>query len=370
MIKYNKTIEEQLSSENTVLDVRFPEAFTFLSAMNDRIFAHLEQSQTKVMTHENRLAVASDIDTAWRQITRDYDSRDDTTLPLLSIYQKSLNVYNPSSSTGEGLSSGALAGIVIGCSAFAAIVAGVLACVLIRREREKTRQQWVIKNEDIRLTAEVLGEGSFGVITKAYLRGTPVAVKASAQAYSRLDSDNSESLTSGKRGSINAIARHSANFMKEDMALLVKLRHPRVVQTIGAMIDKKRVFVVFEFMEKGSLASVLSDCSTGGIAGSAGKEVELQWALQIAEGLQFLHQTSPPTGPLLHEDLKASNVLVESSYNAKISNFALEARVVGQHHSRGSLLWTAPEVLNGSKPSKESDIYSYGMTLYVFGYGN
>lgn len=370
-IAYKTTIEEQLSSENTVLDVRFPEAFTFLSAMNNRIFAHLEQSQTKVMTHEERLAVASDIDTSWRQITRDYDNRDDTTLSLLSIYQKSLNVYNPSSSTGGGLSSGAIAGIVIGCSAFAAIVASVLACVLIRREREKTRQQWVIKNDDIRLTGEVLGEGSFGVITKAYLRGTPVAVKASAQSYSRLDSElstNSESLTSGRRGSNNAIVRYSANLMKEDLALLVKLRHPQVVQTIGAMIDKKRVFVVFEYMEKGSLASVLSD--TGGINGSAVKEVELQWSLQIAEGLQFLHHAAPPMGPLLHEDLKASNVLVDSSYNAKISNFALEARVVGQHHSRGSLLWTAPEVLNGSKPSKESDIYSYGMTLYVFRYGN
>lgn len=366
--EYQATIEKQLSSENTVLDVRFPEAFTFLSAMNDRIFAHLQASETKAMMQEERLSVASDINADWRKITRDYDSRDDTTLPLLSIYQKSLNVYNPSQSS-EGLSAGAIAGIVIGCSAFAAILAGLLAWVLIRREREKTRQQWVIKPEEIRLTGEVIGEGSFGVTTKAYMRGTPVAVKASSQSYSRFESDisaNEESMKSGnsstnRRGSNNAIGRYSATLMKDDLAFLVKLRHPRVVQTIGAVIDRKKVFVVFEFMEKGSLSSVLAD--PGSIAGSTGKEVELQWALQIAEGLQFLHQTSPPAGPLLHTDLKASSVLVDSSYNAKVSNFALEARVIGQYHSRGSLLWTAPEVLNGGKPTKESDIYSYGMTL-------
>lgn len=367
---YKKTIEEQLNSENTVLDVRFPEAFTILSAMNDRIFAHLNASKTKVMNQEDRLAVANDIDDAWRQIIRDYDSRDDTTSPLLTVYQKSLNVYNPESQTTKGLSAGAIAGIVIGCSAFAAIVAGILAYVLIRREREKTEQQWVIKPEDIRLSGEVIGEGSFGVITKAFMKGTPVAVKASAQSYSRLESEVSAkgdgSTHSGsannRRGSAT-IGRYSSHMLKEDLAYLVKLRHPRLVQTIGAMIDKKKVYVVFEFMEKGSLARVLSE--PGSIGGSAGKEVELQWALQIAEGLQFLHQRSPPVGPLLHQELKASNVLIDGSFNAKVSNFALEARVIGMNNSRGSLLWAAPEVLNGEKPSKESDVYSYGMTMYV-----
>ena len=100
-----------------------------------------------------------------------------------------------------------------------------------------------------------------------------------------------------------------------------------------------------------------------GVAGREGKPFELQWVTQIAKGLEFLHGLPSPMGPQLHTDLRAANVLLDGSYNAKITNFAMEARVTGSVRDQGSLLWTAPEVLNGEKPTTASDVYSFGMVV-------
>lgn len=107
--------------------------------------------------------------------------------------------------------------------------------------------------------------------------------------------------------------------------------------------------------------STLADAA--GVAGRDGWPFELQWITQIAKGMEFLHGIPPPLGPQLHTDLRAANILIDGSYNAKITNFAMEARVTGSLRDQGSLLWTAPEVLTGDKPSEASDIYSFGMVV-------
>ena len=99
------------------------------------------------------------------------------------------------------------------------------------------------------------------------------------------------------------------------------------------------------------------------MAGRKGRPFELQWACQIAKGMEFLHGLPAPQGPQLHTDLRSANVLIDASYNAKITYFALEGRVTGSVRDQGSLLWTAPEVLNGERPSTASDVYSFGMVL-------
>ena len=77
---------------------------------------------------------------------------------------------------------------------------------------------------------------------------------------------------------------------------------------------------------------------------------------------------------MVHADLKSSNVLLDSSYNANISDFGLATRTMGglwgaiqrstkPNNPRGSILWMAPEILNGAEPSPASDVYSYSMFL-------
>ena len=77
---------------------------------------------------------------------------------------------------------------------------------------------------------------------------------------------------------------------------------------------------------------------------------------------------------MVHADLKSSNVLLDSSYNANISDFGLATRTMGglwgaiqrstkSNNPRGSILWMAPEILHGAEPSPASDVYSYSMFL-------
>lgn len=250
-LEYQETIESQLGSPNTVLDVRFPEANAMLSAMNKHIFEHLSGSLTQEKTHEERLAVADAIAEEWRAITREYDSRPTTILPLKSVYQQSLNVYvppSPSQIDGSSLETGAIAGIVVGCSLVAALVTGIVFNFLVKREKQKSRQNWQIRKEDIRIQGEVLGEGAFGVILKGTIRGTTVAVKPSRH---NVDSVSGE--ISGSSGTSNS-QKLTQRQMEEELASLVKLRHPHIVQIIGAFVDKKSVLVVTEFMEHGSLS--------------------------------------------------------------------------------------------------------------------
>jgi len=77
---------------------------------------------------------------------------------------------------------------------------------------------------------------------------------------------------------------------------------------------------------------------------------------------------------MVHADLKSSNVLLDSSYNANISDFGLATKTMGglwgaiqrstkSNNPKGSILWMAPEVLNGADPTPASDVYSYSMFL-------
>jgi serine/threonine protein kinase len=88
----------------------------------------------------------------------------------------------------------------------------------------------------------------------------------------------------------------------------------------------------------------------------------------VAQGLSVLHSCQPP---LIHGDLKAANVLVDSQFRAKIADFGLttgrKGFLSGSKESsapRGTPFWMAPELLNGSPCSVHSDMYAFGITLW------
>ncbi|KAL0970042.1 hypothetical protein UPYG_G00236360 [Umbra pygmaea] len=126
-----------------------------------------------------------------------------------------------------------------------------------------------------------------------------------------------------------------------------------------------QVGLVMEFMEKGSLAA-LQAC----LSGPPPWPLSFRLAHQVALGMNYLHHLDPP---LLHLDLKPSNVLLDDSLQAKLTDFGL-ARVY-QSISKaskkdiaeegGTLSYMPPEAFDlNYKPTKASDIYSYGILLW------
>ncbi|KAL6012689.1 hypothetical protein ACLOJK_003178 [Asimina triloba] len=183
-----------------------------------------------------------------------------------------------------------------------------------------------------------LGEGGFGGVYKGFLKesNTTIAVKRVSQG--------------SKQG--------RKEYMSE-VKIISQLRHRNLVQLIGWCHERGEFLLVYEFMPNGSLDSHLF----------RGKSL-LTWGarFKIAQGLAnallYLHEEWEQC--VVHRDVKASNVMLDSGLNAKLGDFGL-ARLV--EHGLGSqttvlagtMGYLAPECVTTGKASKESDVYSFGI---------
>ncbi|KAL9425752.1 hypothetical protein AB3S75_032672 [Citrus x aurantiifolia] len=193
----------------------------------------------------------------------------------------------------------------------------------------------------------ILGEGGFGTVYKGYidenvrvgLKSLPVAVKVL----------NKEGLQ-GHREWLTEV-----NFLGQ-------LRHPNLVKLIGYCCEDDHRLLVYEFMFRGSLENHLFRKAT----------VPLAWATRMmiafgaAKGLAFLHNAERP---VIYRDFKTSNILLDSDYTAKLSDFGLaKAGPQGDetHVSTrvmGTYGYAAPEYVMTGHLTARSDVYSFGVVL-------
>jgi serine/threonine protein kinase len=148
------------------------------------------------------------------------------------------------------------------------------------------------------------------------------------------------------------------DFIRE-MRLLVHLRHPHILTVLGAVLHESEPILVMEHMDRGSLHDLLHN-ETLPLEG----DVVLQLLRDVVSGMQFLHSADPP---ILHNDLKAANILVDASFRAKVADFGLSGKRRASRGPPGTPYWMAPELLRDSKPrimpSTATDVYSFGITL-------
>ncbi|CAB9499442.1 activated protein kinase catalytic subunit alpha-1 [Seminavis robusta] len=147
-----------------------------------------------------------------------------------------------------------------------------------------------------------------------------------------------------------------------EMRLLSRLRHPCITTVMGAVIAPRvDPMLVMEYMEYGSLYDLLRNETM-----YAGGEIILQIIKDITQGINFLHSSRPP---ILHGDLKAKNILVDSRFRAKVADFGFSHIKCGTGKTKsvlqGTPIFLAPEYLKRkTEYSTECDMYSYGMILY------
>jgi serine/threonine protein kinase len=91
----------------------------------------------------------------------------------------------------------------------------------------------------------------------------------------------------------------------------------------------------------------------------------LRMALDVARGMNYLHHRNPP---IVHRDLKSSNLLVDKNWNVKVGDFGLsklkDATLLTTKSGRGTPQWMAPEVLRSEPSNEKSDVFSYGVVLW------
>ncbi|CAL9039180.1 unnamed protein product [Musa banksii] len=192
-----------------------------------------------------------------------------------------------------------------------------------------------------------VGSGGFGPVYKGYIdEKLRPGLKAQYVAVKSLDLD-------GSQGHREWLA---------EVIFLGQLRHPNLVKLVGYCCEDEHRMLVYEFMPGGSLESHIFKSLLASLPWST----RLKIAVGAAKGLAFLHEAEKP---VIYRDFKASNILLESDYTAKLSDFGLAkdgpqgdnthvtTRVMGTHG------YAAPEyVLTGHLTAK-SDVYSFGVVL-------
>ncbi|WVZ99049.1 hypothetical protein U9M48_044403 [Paspalum notatum var. saurae] len=187
-----------------------------------------------------------------------------------------------------------------------------------------------------------LGQGGFGPVYKGTRQnGQEIAVK-------RLSATSHQGLVE----------------MKNEIVLVGKLQHKNLVRLLGFCIEEEEKLLLYEFLRNKSLDKI--------IFGPA-RQQALNWGQRykiiegIGKGLVYLHEDSRLT--VIHRDLKAGNILLDTNMNPKISDFGLarlfniESSVANTSHIAGTCGYMAPEYAQHGIFSAKSDVFSYGVLV-------
>lgn len=156
-----------------------------------------------------------------------------------------------------------------------------------------------------------------------------------------------------------AVKKSSGN-ADHEIKMLYKINHINIVRLHGFCQHKDDLYLVYEYMENGSLREWLSSRGSQGVE-SWNQRVRI--ALDVANGLLYLHNFANPA--YVHNDVTSSNVLLDSTLRAKIANFSLakEANCNAIERIVGSKGYMAPECLDAGPVTPKVDVYAFGVVL-------
>eukprot|EP00455_Lapot_gusevi_P056792 TRINITY_DN9524_c0_g1_i2.p1 TRINITY_DN9524_c0_g1~~TRINITY_DN9524_c0_g1_i2.p1 ORF type:complete len:208 (+),score=28.19 TRINITY_DN9524_c0_g1_i2:106-729(+) len=139
--------------------------------------------------------------------------------------------------------------------------------------------------------------------------------------------------------------------------MLSRLRHPNIVQFLGACTRPPYLCIITEFMARGSLYHVLHQSPV-----EMNYDRQLSIARQIAAGLAYCHACD-----IVHNDIKAYNVLVDEYYRVKLCDFGLarttQHLALGREQIAGTPPYMAPELWQKRSPTTASDVYAFGVLM-------
>lgn len=269
------------------------------------------------------------------------------------------------------VSPGIIAGIAIG-SSFLVIVLIVVAMYAIRQKKRaekaiglsKPFASWAPSGKDSGGAPQLKGARWFSYDelkkgTNHFSESNEIGSGGYGKVY--------RGMLSG--GQVVAIKRAQQGSMqgglefKTEIELLSRVHHKNLVGLVGFCFEQGEQMLVYEFMPNGTLRQSLS--------GRSG--IYLDWkrrlriALGSARGLAYLHELANP--PIIHRDIKSTNILLDENLTAKVSDFGLSKLVSDStkgHVStqvKGTLGYLDPEYYMTQQLTEKSDVYSFGVVL-------
>jgi serine/threonine protein kinase len=194
-------------------------------------------------------------------------------------------------------------------------------------------------------TSNKIGQGGFGMVYKGKLKdGRMVAIK---------------------RGRKDAYAQRLSSEFRTEVEMLSQVDHLNLVKLIGYLEESSERILVVEYVPNGNLGEHID----GTYGKALGISTRLDIAIDIAHALTYLHLYADR--PIIHRDIKSSNILLTDKYRAKVADFGF-SRVgpsmdAGATHVSTQVKGTAgyldPEYLNSYQLHTKSDVYSFGILL-------
>ncbi|XP_007214947.1 lysM domain receptor-like kinase 3 [Prunus persica] len=185
--------------------------------------------------------------------------------------------------------------------------------------------------------ANKIGQGGFGAVYYAELRGEKAAIK-------KMD------------------MQASKEFLAE-LNVLTRVHHLNLVRLIGYCVEGS-LFLVYEYIENGNLSQHLR--------GGSGRDPlpwsnRVQIALDSARGLEYIHEHTVPV--YIHRDIKSANILIDKNFHAKVADFGLtKLTEVGSTSLPTRLVGTfgymPPEYAQYGEVSPKVDVYAFGVVIY------
>ncbi|XP_073308266.1 serine/threonine-protein kinase 12-like isoform X1 [Primulina huaijiensis] len=149
----------------------------------------------------------------------------------------------------------------------------------------------------------------------------------------------------------------------DELALLQRIRHPNVVQFLGAVTQSSPMMIVTEYLSKGDLCEYLKR------KGSIKPATSLRFAMDIARGMNYLHEFKPEA--IIHCDLEPSNILRDDSGHLKVADFGVSkllkvanrVKEVTPLTCQDTCRYVAPEVFRNEEYDTKVDVFSFALIL-------
>ncbi|KAL5095928.1 hypothetical protein RYX36_000255 [Vicia faba] len=147
---------------------------------------------------------------------------------------------------------------------------------------------------------------------------------------------------------------------RNEVKILCEIKHRHIVKLYGFCLHKRIMFLIYQYMERGSLFSILYDDV---------EAIEFSWRKRVnfvkgvGFGLSYLHHDCLP--PIVHRDVSSGNILLNSEWEPSVADFGT-ARILQYESSNrtivaGTIGYIAPELAYTMVVNEKCDVYSFGV---------